>query len=158
DGLYTPPSLRGSIIYPFTGGGVNWGGGAFDPKDGLYIVNAMNVAHIVRLILRADYVAARAAAPGAEIGLGLATPYAAERTLLTSIFGIPCNAPPWGTLAAVDLNAGTIRWQVPLGSKALGFLQGLPNLGGPIVTATGFVSIAAAMDDKLRAFDVHTGD
>jgi hypothetical protein len=87
---------------------VNWGGGAFGPKDGLYIVNAMNLTHVVRLIPRADY----AAAPRAEIGLGLGTPYAAERTLLTSIFGIPCNAPPWGTLAAVDLLAGTIRWRV----------------------------------------------
>jgi len=157
DGLYTPPSLGGSIIYPFAGGGVNWGGGAFDPKDGLYIVNAMNVAHVVRLIPRADYAAARAAAPHAEIGLGLGTPYAAERTLLASIFGIPCNAPPWGTLAAVDLLAGTIRWQVPLGSKALGLFQGLPNVGGPIVTASGLVFIAAATDEKLRAFDVHTG-
>jgi quinoprotein glucose dehydrogenase len=61
DGLYTPPSLRGTIIYPFTGGGVNWGGGAFDPKDDLYIVNTMNVAHVVRLIPRAEYAAARAA-------------------------------------------------------------------------------------------------
>ena len=157
DGLYTPPSLRGTIIYPFTGGGVNWGGGAYDPKDGLYIVNAMNVAHVVRLIPRADYAAAHAAAPDAEIGLGLGTPYAAERTLLFSIFGVPCNPPPWGTLAAVDLAAGTIRWQVPLGSMAFGLVRGVPNLGGPIVTASGLVFIAAAMDDKLRAFDVRTG-
>jgi quinoprotein glucose dehydrogenase len=94
DGLYTPPSLRGSIVFPFTGGGVNWGGGAFDREDGLFIVNAMSVAHVVRLIPRADYAAARAAAPKAEIGLGLGTPYAAERTLLTSIFGIPCMRRP----------------------------------------------------------------
>jgi quinoprotein glucose dehydrogenase len=132
---------------------VNWGGGAVDPKDGLYIVNAMNLAHVVRLIPRADY----AAPPRAEIGLGLGTPYAAERTLLTSIFGVPCNAPPWGTLAAVDLLAGTIRWQVPLGSKALGLFWGLPNFGGPIVTACGLVFSAAAIDDKLLAFDVRTG-
>ena len=157
DGLYTPPSLRGTIIYPFTGGGVNWGGGAFDQKDGLYIVNAMNVANVVRLIPRAEYAAARAAAPHAEIGLGLGTPYAAERTRLFSIFGVPCNPPPWGTLAAVDLAAGTIRWQVPLGSMAFGLFRGLPNLGGPIVTASGLVFIAAANDDKLRAFDVGTG-
>ena len=157
DGLYTPPSVRGSIEYPSPGGGVNWGGGAFDPKDSLYIVNAMNLAFVVRLIPRADYAAARAAAPDAEIGLGLGTPYAAERTFLASIFGIPCNRPPWGTLTAVDLRAGTIRWQAPLGSMALGLVQGLPNLGGPIVTASGLVFIAAAIDDKLRAFDVHTG-
>ena len=157
DGLYTPPSLRGTIIYPFTGGGVNWGGGAFDQKDGLYIVNAVNVVNVVRLIPRAEYAAARAAAPHAEIGLGLGTPYAAERTRLFSIFGVPCNPPPWGTLAAVDLAAGTIRWQVPLGSMAFGLFRGLPNLGGPIVTASGLVFIAAANDDKLRAFDVGTG-
>jgi quinoprotein glucose dehydrogenase len=158
DGLYTPPSLRGSIIFPFTGGGVNWGGGAFDRENGLFIVNAMNLAHMVRLIPRADYAAAHAAAPKAEIGLGLGTPYAAERTLLTSILGIPCNAPPWGTLTAVDLTSGAFRWQIPLGSMAMGFIRGLPNLGGPIVTASGLVFIAASRDDKLRAFDVSTGN
>jgi len=157
EGLYTPPSLRGSIMYPFSGGGVNWGGGAFDPGAGLYIVNSMNLAHVVRLIPRADYPAARAAEPKAEIGRGFGTPYAAERTVLLSPLGIPCNAPPWGTLAAIDLSAGAIRWQAPLGSMALGLIRGLPNLGGPIVTASGLVFIAAAMDDKLRAFDAATG-
>jgi quinoprotein glucose dehydrogenase len=157
DGLYTPPSLRGSIIYPFTAGGVNWSGGAFDPNHSLFIVNSMNLVHVVRLIPRADYAAARAAAPKAEIGLALGTHYAAERTLLISVFGVPCNPPPWGTLAAVDLAAGKIRWQVPLGTMAMGLIQGLPNLGGPIVTASGLVFIAAAIDDKLRAFDARTG-
>lgn len=131
EGLYTPPGLRGSIIDPFAGGGVNWGGGAFDPDAGLYIVNAMNVAHMVRLIPRADFAAARAAEPKAAIGRGLGTPYVAERTVLLSPLGIPCNAPPWATLAAVDLSAGTRRWQVPLGSMAMGIIRGLPNLGGP---------------------------
>jgi quinoprotein glucose dehydrogenase len=157
EGLYTPPSLRGSVMYPFAGGGVNWGGGAIDPGAGLYIVNAMNVAHAVRLIPRADYAAARAADPEAEIGRGFGTPYAAERTPLLSPLGIPCNAPPWGTLAAIDLSAGTIRWQVPLGAVLAGWVRGLPNLGGPIVTASGLVFIAAASDERLRAFDAATG-
>ena len=157
DGLYTPPSLRGSVIYPFTGGGANWGGGAFDPASGLFFINTMNLVHVVRLIPRADLDAARQAAPKAEIGRGIGTPYAAERTLLTSFLGVPCNKPPWGTLAAVDLSVGTIRWQVPLGRMALGMVRGLPNLGGPIVTAGGLVFIAAALDDHLRAFDALTG-
>jgi quinoprotein glucose dehydrogenase len=80
-----------------------------------------------------------------------------QTRFLFSIFGVPCNPPPWGTLAAIDLATGTIRWQVPLGSMAFGLIRGLPNLGGPIVTAGGLVFIAAARDDKLRAFDVHTG-
>ena len=157
EGLYTPPSLRGTIILPFTGGGVNWGGGAFDPQSGLFVVNTMSLAHVVRLIPRPDYAAARKAAPGAEIGRGLGTPYAAERTLLTSSLGVPCNPPPWGTLAAIDLADGSIRWQVPLGAMALRLIRGLPNLGGPIVTAGGLVFIAASTDDKLRAFDLATG-
>jgi len=157
EGLYTPPSLRGSIMYPFSGGGVNWGGGAFDPGAGLYIVNSMNLAHVVRLIPRADAAAAHAAEPKAEIGRGLGTPFAAERTVLLSPLGVPCNKPPWGTLAAVDLSAGVIRWRQPLGSMAFGLIRGLPNLGGPIVTASGLVFIAAATDDKLRAFDAATG-
>lgn len=157
EGLYTPPSLGGTVIYPFNGGGVNWGGGAFDPDAGLFIINAMNLAHVVQLIPRANYAEARAAEPKAEIGRGLGTPYAVKRTVLLSPLGIPCNKPPWGTLAAVDLSAGTIRWQVPLGSMAMGLIRGLPNLGGPIVTAGGLVFIAAASDERLRAFDAATG-
>lgn len=156
-GLYTPPSLKGTVLFPFTGGGGNWGGGAFDAERGLFIVNTMRLAHVVRLIPRADYAAARAADPKVEIGRALGTPYAAERYLLTSPLGIPCNAPPWGVLSAVDLASGTIKWQVPLGEKALGLIRGMPGIGGPIVTAGGLVFIGASMDHYLRAFDVETG-
>ncbi len=156
-GLYTPPSLRGSVVFPFTGGGANWGGGAVDPGRGLFVINTMSIAHVIRLVPRAEEAAARAADPKREIGKALGTPYAAERSLLLSPLGIPCNPPPWGTLAAIDLDAGTIKWQVPLGAKALGLIRGLPNQGGPIVTAGGLVFIGAAMDQYLRAFDVETG-
>jgi quinoprotein glucose dehydrogenase len=156
-GLYTPPSLKGTVVFPFAGGGGNWGGGAVDPEHHLFIVNTMRLAHVIRLIPRADYAAARAADPKVEIGLALGTPYTAERALLTSPLGFPCNPPPWGVLSAVDLASGTIKWQVPLGERALGLIRGLPGVGGPIVTAGGLVFIAAAMDDRLRAFDVETG-
>jgi quinoprotein glucose dehydrogenase len=156
-GLYTPPSRDGTVVFPFTGGGANWGGGAVDPARGLFVINTMRLAHEVRLIPRPQEAAARAAAPGVEIGHALGTPYAAERKLLTSPLGIPCNAPPWSTLSAVDLDQGTIKWQVPLGSMALGLIRGLPALGGPIITAGGLVFIAAARDQYLRAFDIDTG-
>jgi quinoprotein glucose dehydrogenase len=156
-GLYTPPSRDGTVVFPFTGGGANWGGGAVDPARGLFVINTMRLAHEVRLIPRPQEAAARAAEPGVEIGHALGTPYAAERKLLTSPLGIPCNAPPWSTLSAVDLDQGTIKWQVPLGSMALGLIRGLPALGGPIITAGGLVFIAAARDQYLRAFDIDTG-
>jgi len=156
-GLYTPPSLKGTVLFPFSGGGANWGGGAVDPARGLFVINMMRLAHAVRLVPRADEAAARAASPKVEIGAALGTPYAAKRELLTSPLGIPCNAPPWSVLSAVDLNAGKIRWQVPLGSMALGFIHGVPGIGGPIVTAGGLVFIGATMDHRLHAFDIDTG-
>lgn len=156
-GLYTPPSLKGTVLFPFTGGGGNWGGGAVDPASGLFIVNTMRLAHVIRLVPRADEAAARAANPKIEIGHALGTPYAAERYVLTSPLGIPCNAPPWNVLSAVDLASGTIKWQVSLGEKAFGLIRGLPGIGGPIVTAGGLVFIGASMDHYLRAFDTATG-
>jgi quinoprotein glucose dehydrogenase len=156
-GLYTPPSLKGTVVFPFTGGGANWGGGAVDPARHLFVINTMRIAQEVRLIPRAEEAAARAAGPGVEIGHAIGTPYAAERKLLLSPLGIPCNPPPWSTLSAVDLESGTIRWQVPLGAKAFGLIRGLPSLGGPIVTAGGLVFIAAASDQYLRAVDIDSG-
>jgi len=87
-----------------------------------------------------------------------------RRDMLVSPIGLPCIAPPWGTLSAVDLRTGEIRWQIPHGSirdlapVPLPLTWGVPGLGGPIVTDTGVVLIAAAMDDYLRAFDVETGE
>jgi quinoprotein glucose dehydrogenase len=79
------------------------------------------------------------------------------RTPLLSPSGLPCNAPPWGTLAAVDLFEGRKVWDVPLGSLIPGMKTGTTTLGGPMVTAGGIVFTAAAMDNYLRAFDSETG-
>jgi quinoprotein glucose dehydrogenase len=163
EGPYTPPSLKGTILFPFTGGGVNWGGGAIDPAQGLFIVNTTRLAHVIRVIPRPERATAAAAHPGAEEGLHFGTPYFIQREILFSPLGIPCNPPPWGMLTAVDLNAGTIRWNAVLGSLPesapvpLPVTWGTPNFGGPIVTAGGLVFIAATLDRTIRAFDVGTG-
>jgi quinoprotein glucose dehydrogenase len=83
---------------------------------------------------------------------------------LVSPWDIPCTPPPWGKLVAINLDEGSVRWDVPLGTirdiapLPLPIGWGTPNLGGPIVTAGGLVFIGAAMDDYLRAFDVETGE
>jgi quinoprotein glucose dehydrogenase len=76
--------------------------------------------------------------------------------------GYPAVKPPWGTLNAIDLNAGTIAWRVPLGEfpelTARGIKPtGTENYGGPAVTAGGVVFIGATKDEKIRAFDAASG-
>jgi len=159
DGLFTPPSVRGSIQMPFYGGGSNWGGVAVDPERRLIVGNAMNLVQWVRLI-PAD---ADPAGEG-ELGRQKGAPYMMRRGVLLSPLGVPCNAPPWGALTAVDIDTGETRWQVPLGKVPLAFgltgpeTWGSPNIGGPIATATGLVFIAATMDSRIRAFNIWTGE
>ena len=164
EGIYTPPSTQGTIMNPGYAGGVNWGSLAFEPERQLAIVNAMQVPTVVTLVPRANLAAMAGSGEfeKSEFARQAGTPYGMRREILLSPLGIPCAAPPWGTLTAVDMRAGTIRWQVPLGTtkgKApLALRWGMPNLGGPIVTAGGLIFIAAATDDQLRAFDVDTGE
>jgi quinoprotein glucose dehydrogenase len=130
----------------------------------LAIANSVELPWVVTLLPRADFARARRENPGVEISPQDGTPFAMRRELLFSPLGLPCNPPPWGTLAAVDLATGAIRWQIPFGTVRdiapvpLPIPLGVPSLGGPLVTASGLVFIAAAMDDYLRAFDVETGE
>jgi quinoprotein glucose dehydrogenase len=167
EGTFTPPSLRGSILYPGNGSGTNWGSAAFAPHRPRLVLNTARLATLVQLIPRADYESTRASAgEGWEFGAQRGTPYGMRRRTLQTAQGIPCNPPPWGTLAAVDLDTGRLAWEVPFGHLPDGHPLmplagtpplGLPNSGGPIVTASGLVFIGASMDERLRAFDLDTG-
>jgi quinoprotein glucose dehydrogenase len=163
DGVFTPPSLKGILAVPGNIGGMNWSGYAFDPQAGLLFANTNNLPFKVRLLPRADFdqrgktTNERLSEEG-EFGPQLGAPYAMFRRPLFSAKFIPCIPPPWGTLAAVDMVRGTIKWQVPLGLWHEGLPPGTISLGGPIVTAGGLVFIAGtAFDPHIRAFDTETG-
>lgn len=166
EGIFTPPSLKGTIQSPGYAGGVNWGSTAFDSERQLVIAAVNHVPMVVTLVPRDQLEAARHsdAWPDSEFAAQTGTPYGMRREMLASPFGLPCTAPPWGTLAAVDLRRNAIRWQVMLGSTrdmTPGFVPsptlGMPNMGGPIITDGGLAFIGAAMDNYLRAFDIETG-
>jgi quinoprotein glucose dehydrogenase len=164
DGVFTPPSIGGSIERPGYVGGANWGGLAFDARHQYAIAVVNDLPMEVALIPRADYDALRDSDrfPHSEFASMRGTPYGMRRELLRSPLGLPCVAPPWGMLVAMDLVHGRIAWRVPLGTLRdmawpLAFIRGAPSMGGPIVTAGGLVFVAAAADDYLRGFDVATG-
>jgi quinoprotein glucose dehydrogenase len=165
EGIYTPPSTQGTIVYPFTGGGTNWGGLSFDQTRNVVFVNTNNVMHEVTLIPAKDIDAMRKAHPHEEISRNRGAPFGMWRRTLLSPLGMPCNPPPWGKLHAVDMRDGKILWSVPLGttedmapfSQYILGKTGTPNLGGPISTDSGLVFIGAAMDNYLRAFDAKSG-
>jgi quinoprotein glucose dehydrogenase len=167
EGIFTPPSLEGSLVIPGSIGGMHWGGLSCDPQRGLLIANINRLAGVVKLIPRQEYDRLRSSGEGnrveGEFAPQKGTPYGMHRQFLLSPSGTPCNPPPWGTLAAIDVSTGALRWEVPLGTLSRlaalpGFSDwGSPNLGGSMVTAGGLVFIAAAMDTHLRAFDIDTG-
>ena len=166
-GIFTPPSLQGTLQYPGNAGGTNWGGVSFDRARGLIVVNQTNLPFIAQLIPRAEVKGVRSHSGGMEGAWEYApmkgTPYVMRRKALLSPWGLPCSPPPWGTLAAVEASTGRIRWQVPLGTVRelapvpLPIGWGTPTLGGSLTTASGLTFIGATMDSTFRAFDTETG-
>jgi quinoprotein glucose dehydrogenase len=166
NGIFTPPDTRGTLLLPGYIGGVSWGGVVFDEERGR-VIAAVNLLPMVVTLITPHELEREARSgqyPHSEFARQTGTPYAMRREPLLSPWGLPCTAPPWGTLVSVDLRRKRIAWQVPLGSTE-GFTPwyvpardfGMPNMGGPIATAGDLVFVGAATDSYLRAFDIETG-
>jgi quinoprotein glucose dehydrogenase len=151
DGLFTPPSVRGTLVFPGNVGGANWGSGAYDPSRGLLIVAANRLATAVRLIPRPAYDSARHGETGERWGQEYSgqtgTPYGMSRKTFLSPDGGPCNEEPWGALVAIDVNTGKIRWEAPM----------LVSLGGPLVVNGVVFFGGTVFETKLRAYAADDG-
>ena len=164
-GKFTPPSTHRTLQYPGNFGVIDWGSVAVDEARGLMIVNTSSMPLTVRLVPRAEADKQLVASAGnGHKGLSpqYGTPYAVDFAPFLSPLGVPCNAPPWGQLAGVDLKSGKVVWQRTLGTTQdhapLGVaVPGVFNLGGAVVTRGGVTFIAATIDNYLRAFDTRTG-
>jgi quinoprotein glucose dehydrogenase len=156
-GMFTPPSLDGTMVmFPSTLGGGNWSGLSYDEARGVVFTNIMNLGQVARM-------EPRAATKAGEVSYRRTTPWGRPIGRFWNPENrIPCSAPPFGELLAVDVNRAAVRWRVPLGVfddlKARGFDKtGSPNIGGTIVTASGLVFIGGTIDGRFRAFDAGSG-
>jgi len=166
--IYTPPSTQGWIQFPSTAGAMNWGGGSFDPRSNTLVTNTSRVGIYLRLlpkeaIGKEDSFDPSVGAPMGPPAIIKGTDYAIEQRLFFSPFMIPCTAPPWSELVAVDLAKGEIKWKRPFGMIdklspiPLPLEWGTPTAGGPISTAGGLTFIGATADSRLRAFETESG-
>ena len=115
EGLYTPPSTQGTLEFPMSGGGVNWGGAAFDPVNQILIANTSYAVHIIKLLPRSEAEGFKPQ-PGFDFGPQQGAPFAMTRVVALSPLGLLCNKPPWGAMVAVDLKAGKILWRSTVGT------------------------------------------
>jgi quinoprotein glucose dehydrogenase len=168
-GLFTPPSLQGSIQMPGNSGGANWGLLAADPVKGrVYVMSKEAPALLtLRAMKPGDKPDDRGPdpnqrvpnAPSGFVPYTAVNPYGFMRDAAT---GLPPLTPPWSQLTAYDLNKGTILWQVPNGDSLQLIDRGVRGTGshqaraGMVVTAGGLVFIGTP-DHKLRAYDEDTG-
>jgi quinoprotein glucose dehydrogenase len=149
EGLFTPPSRRGTIEMPGNNGGANWSGAAVDPTKGTLIVVSKDLPSLLKL-------EPEKAPDASEVR------YVSGFGFMIASDGLSPIAPPWSSLTAYDLNEGTIKWKIPLGEVPELAAKGVRNTGshypkvGPVVTAGGLI-FTGTRDRKVRAFDVETG-
>ncbi|WP_312518943.1 membrane-bound PQQ-dependent dehydrogenase, glucose/quinate/shikimate family [Stutzerimonas nitrititolerans] len=164
EGDFTPPSEQGSLIYPGNVGTFNWPSVAVDPSRQLLFGAPNYLAFVSQLVKRSE-VDPDERRGGGETGLqpNLGAPYMVRLEPLLSVLGLPCQAPPWGFVTAVDLRSmkpvwmhknGTSRDSAPLG---IPLPVGTPALGGPIVTDGGVAFMSGTLDYYLRAYDMQSG-
>jgi quinoprotein glucose dehydrogenase len=184
EGPFTPPSTQGTLVFPGNFGVMDWGGMAIDPVRQVAFANPNYMAFVDRLIPSKTVAARGQAFPGmidAAKAIGPAggsdrggsavrgynpnagAPFAVSLNPFLSQFGLPCQSPPWGYVAGLDLvtgkrvwehRNGTIRDEAPL---PVPLPMGVPSLGGPLITAGGVSFLGSALDYYLRAYDTTTG-
>lgn len=170
EGLYTPPTDEGNgtLFWPSFSGGPQWGGGSYNPETGLYVINASIMADYMELIPREEYDAMsddERSATGETYSYYAqeGAPFAVKSGKFMNGLGMPCWKPPFGVIAAYDMNTGEQVWKRPFGKvQKWGFYLpeawGSPNIGGPAQTASGLIFIGATMDSRVHALSVETGE
>ncbi|MBB5733991.1 quinoprotein glucose dehydrogenase [Altererythrobacter atlanticus] len=160
EGLFTPPSLEGSISFPGHNGGTNWGGTAIDPVNNRFFVVSRELPLLIKLILdkREE---AQAAMPN---GGGDVKPYKSPVNFLLQSNGMVAVKPPFSFLTAYDMDTGEMLYRIPNGEIMTLQEKGITGVGsqaprgGPVATAGGLLFVGTATDRTFRARDAATGE
>jgi len=161
EGPYTPPSLKGTLVYPGNFGVMDWGGMAIDPLRGIAFANPSYMAFADKLTPNRPKWPPQATKRGLNPNAG--APYAVYLNPFLSKLGLPCQAPPWGYVAGLDLAGAKVAWMHKNGTiqdespLPVPIKMGVPSLGGPIVTAGGVAFLTSTLDYYARAYDVTSG-
>jgi quinoprotein glucose dehydrogenase len=169
-GRFTPPSTQGTLVYPGNFGVFNWGSVAVDPDRQIAFTTPTYLAFVSKLVPRHDASSnlvqggqpPKGSLPALNENFG--APFAAKMGPFTSPLGIPCQEPPWGYVAGVDLRSGQVAWRHRNGTVRdlapvpVPFRMGVPNLGGPLLTASGLAFLSGTLDYYVRAYDVASGE
>ena len=159
DGIFTPPSIRGSISMPGHNGGTNWGNVAADPERGrLYVVSReLPLLLKIQPDIRPEALAAMPNASGEDL------PYRWPTNFMLQSNGMVAIKPPFSNLTAYDMNTGAKLYSIPNGEIMTLEAQGITGVGaqtprgGPVATAGGLLFVGTASDRAFRARNADTG-
>jgi len=161
EGHFTPPGADTILTFPGPAGGHNWGSVSVDEVNHLMVVNPLIMSNQLTLIPRDEL-------PEGVVGSQQGTPYAHTTVRFISPLQIPCQEPPYGVLAVIDLETKQLLWKRPIGtakeSGPLGIRTGLPltvgtpQTGGTVTSAGGLIFIAGTYDNTVRAIDLFSGE
>lgn len=169
EGIFTPPSLGGTLLFPGNGGGTNWGSMAADPDRQIAVLAVNRLPTIVKLVPRAEFESIADRERGGPLGIQFTeqygTPYGmARHDVYNPHLRLPCLEGPWGEVVALDMTDGSIRWRAPLGvfpgveEHPDASNWGSLATGGPLLTKGGLLFIADRYRKKLLALNAESGD
>lgn len=169
DGIYTPPSENGTLVFPGNLGVFEWGGMSVNQDRQVALMNPIGLPFVSKLVPEDANRPHKEKGAGTESGVQpmYGTPYGVELNPFLSPLGLPCKAPAWGYVAGVDLQNHQVVWKKRIGTIRDSLPQlfqlpplkiGVPGLGGPISTAGNVMFVAATQDNYLRAFNVSNGE